>query len=59
MLALFRNMFNTFNDIGARLLDSIYHMTLPYLGFAFLGGNVKSLLHMQIMVLTSLQNVNL
>ena len=28
ILSLFRNEFNKFNTIRARMLDSIYHMTL-------------------------------
>ena len=28
ILSLFRNEFNIFNNIGAGMLDSIYHMTL-------------------------------
>ena len=28
ILCLFRNKFNKFNNTGARMLDSIYHMTL-------------------------------
>ena len=28
ILSLFRNEFNKFNETGARMLDSIYHMTL-------------------------------
>ena len=28
ILLLFRNKFNKFNNAGARMLDSIYHMTL-------------------------------
>ena len=28
ILSLFRNEFKTFNNTGARMLDSIYHMTL-------------------------------
>ena len=28
ILSLFRNVFNIFNNTGARMLDSIYHMTL-------------------------------
>ena len=27
ILSLFRNVFNKFNNAGARMLDSIYHMT--------------------------------
>ena len=30
ILSLFRNKFNKFNNTGARMLDSIYHMTLKY-----------------------------
>ena len=28
ILSLFRSEFNKFNDTGARMLDSIYHMIL-------------------------------
>ena len=35
ILSLFRNQFNKFNNTGARMLDSIYHMTLKYLKHAF------------------------
>ena len=28
ILSLFRNEFNTLNNTGAQMLDSIYHMTL-------------------------------
>ena len=28
ILSLFRNLFNKFDNIGAGMLDSIYHMTL-------------------------------
>ena len=31
ILSLFRNEFNKFNHTGARMLDSIYHMTLRLL----------------------------
>ena len=31
ILSLFRNEFNQFNNTGARMLDSIYHMTLRFL----------------------------
>ena len=37
ILYLFRNEFNKFNNIGARRLDSIYHMTLKYLKVACFG----------------------
>ena len=33
ILSLFRNKFNKFNHIGARMLDSIYHMTLKLLKY--------------------------
>ena len=31
ILSLFRNVFNKFNNIRARVLDSIYHMMLKLL----------------------------
>ena len=31
ILSLFRNKFNNFNNTGAGMLDSIYHMTLKLL----------------------------
>ena len=31
ILSLFRNKFNKFSNSGARMLDSIYHMTLKLL----------------------------
>ena len=31
ILSLFRDMFNKFNNTGAGMLDSIYHMTLKLL----------------------------
>ena len=30
ILSLFRNEFNKFNNKGARMLDSVYHMTLTF-----------------------------
>ena len=37
ILSLFRNEFNEFNNIGARMLDSIYHMTYKLLKIASSG----------------------
>ena len=34
--SLFRNKFNKFNNTGARMLDSIYHMTLKLFEIMFL-----------------------
>ena len=31
ILSLFRNKFNKFNNTGARMIESIYHMTLKLL----------------------------
>ena len=42
ILSLFRNEFNKFNNTRARMLDSIYHMTLEYLKLHFWCENVKS-----------------
>ena len=36
IFSLFRNEFNKFNNTGARMSDSIYHMTLKLLKIAFL-----------------------
>ena len=36
ILSRFHNEFDNFNNKGARLLDSIYHMTLKLLKIAFL-----------------------
>ena len=40
ILSLFCNEFNEFNNTGARMLDSIYHMTLKLLEYHIFG--VKS-----------------
>ena len=42
ILSLFRNEFNKFNNTEARMLHSIYHMTLKYLEIAFWCENVKN-----------------
>ena len=36
ILSIFRNEFNKFNNTGAQMLDSIYHMTLEQLKIASL-----------------------
>ena len=36
ILPLLRNEFNKFNNTGARMFDSIYHMTSNYFEFIFL-----------------------
>ena len=36
ILSLFRKKFNKFNNTGAGMLDSIYHMPLKLLKIAFL-----------------------
>ena len=41
ILSLFRNEFNKFNNTGARMLESVYHMTLKYLRIAFLAWKRK------------------
>ena len=43
ILSLFRNEFNKFNNTGAQMLDSIYHMALKILKHCiFVCENVKS-----------------
>ena len=41
ILSLFRNDFNKFNNTRARMLDSIYHMTLKIILIIFLRENVR------------------
>ena len=41
ILSLFRNEFHKFNNTGARMFDSIYHMALNYLKSHFWCENVK------------------
>ena len=36
ILSFFRNEFDKFNNTGARMLDSIYHMILEYFEISFL-----------------------
>ena len=47
ILSLFRNEFNKFNNTRARMLDSIYHMTLRLL---FLFWSIKAFLFWSIKV---------
>ena len=35
IISLFRNKLHTFNNTGARMLDSIYHMTVKYFCIRF------------------------
>ena len=41
ILSLFRNMFNKFNKTSARMLDSIYHMTLKLLKNSIFGVKIE------------------
>ena len=43
ILSLFRNMFNQFNNTGALVLDSIYHMTLKLLKNRIFGAKTSRL----------------
>ena len=43
ILSLYRNEFNTFNKTGARMLDSIYYMTLKLFSNLFLAENIRVL----------------
>ena len=60
ILSFFRNKFNKFNNTGARLLDSIYHMTLRLLKNQILWKKVKILpsFTQNNNVYMSLRNVN-
>ena len=46
ILLLFRNDFNKFNNIGARMLDSIYHMTLKLIRIRILGVKTSRFCHL-------------
>ena len=46
ILFLSRIEFNKFNNTGARMLDSIYHMTLQFLKIDFLGVKASKFYHL-------------
>ena len=46
ILLLFRNKFNKFNNTGARMLDSIYHMTLKLIKNRILGVETSRFCHL-------------
>ena len=43
ILSLFHNKFNKFNNTGARMLDSIYHMSLKFFKKCIFGVKTKIL----------------
>ena len=45
ILLLFRNEFNKFNNTGARMLDSIYHMTLKLIKNRIFGVKTSRFCH--------------
>ena len=47
ILFLFRNKFNKFNNTGARMLDSIYHMTLKLFSNHFFGVKTLGFCHLR------------
>ena len=46
ILSLFRNKFNKFNNTGARMFDSIYHMTLKLLKNLIFGVKTSRFCHL-------------
>ena len=46
ILSLFHNKFNKFNNTGARMLDSIYHMTFKLLKNHFFGMTTSRFCHL-------------
>ena len=46
ILLLFRNEFNVLNNTGARMLDSIYHMTLRLIKNRILGVQASRFCHL-------------
>ena len=51
ILSLFRNEFNKFNHTGARMLDSIYHMTLKLLKKVIFGMETSIFCHLSYNVI--------
>ena len=47
ILSLFRNLFNKFNKTGARMLDSVYHMTLKLFLIHIFGVKALGSCHMR------------
>ena len=45
-LSFFRNEFNEFNNTGARMLDSICHMTLKLINNRILGAKMSRFRHL-------------
>ena len=45
ILLLIRNEFNKFNNTGARMLDSIYHMTLKFIKNRIFGMKTSRFYH--------------
>ena len=46
IISLFRNELNKFNNTGARMLDSIYHMTLKFLKNHIFGVKTSRFCHL-------------
>ena len=46
ILLLFCNKFNKFNNTGARMLDSIYHMTLKFIESRMFGVKMSRFCHL-------------
>ena len=47
ILSLFRYQFNIFNKTGARILDSIYHMTFKIILKSYFGVKTLGFCHMR------------
>ena len=57
-LSIFRNVFNKFNNTGARMLDSIYHMALKLLKNSLFGVRTEDFaIFYATLKWTSLRNV--
>ena len=57
ILLLFRNEFNKFNNTGARMLDSIYHMTLKLTKNRIFGVKTSIFCHLLRNVITFPENL--
>ena len=59
ILSLFRNELNKFNNIGAQMLDSIYHLTLKLLYNRIFGVKMSRYCHLLCSVKNGWHNVML
>ena len=57
ILSFFRNEFDTFNNTGARMLDSIYHMTLKLIKNHIFGVKTSRCCHLERSIIIMIMGV--